>query len=74
MGGLQGVFALDEGEVFVVGDVLCVLDVKERLGETEVVDSVQQVRFALSVEADKAVDFIRKAEVGFADVFVVEDI
>ena len=43
-------------------------------GEREEVNRVEDVRFALPVEADEAVEFGGKLKRGFADVAIVEDI
>ena len=57
-----------------MGDVERVLGGESGFGEREEVDRVEDVRFALTVETDEAVEFGGKLKRSFADVAIVEDI
>ena len=57
-----------------MGDVEGVLGGESGLGEREQVDRVQDIRFALSVQSNEAVEFGRKLQTCLADVAVVQDI
>ena len=55
-------------------DIERILTCVSGFGEREEVDRVEDVRFALTVETDEAVEFGGKLKRGFADVAIVEDI
>ena len=55
-------------------DIKAVLRGESRLGETQQVNRVEDVRLSLSVEPDEAVEFGAELQTRFADVAVVEDI
>ena len=65
------VFALNQRKISVVRDVLRVLNIEERLGEAQVIDSVQQVGFALTVQSDKTIDLVRETQVCLADILII---
>ena len=55
-------------------DVQTILTCKRRFGKTQQIDRVQDIRFALSVESDEAVEFGTKLQTRLADIAVVENI
>ena len=69
---MEVVGALDHRHVLVVGDVLAIDGVVRRFGEAQVVDSVQYVGLALSVEPNETVELVREAELRFTDILVVD--
>lgn len=64
--------ALNHRHVLVVGDVLAINSVVRRFGETEVVDGVKDIGFALTVETNETIEFIRESELRFTDILVVD--
>jgi hypothetical protein len=56
-----------------VKDVLRINRIECRLGETQVIDCVQQVGLTLPVQADKTVKFVSKRQVCLADILEVDD-
>ena len=54
-------------------DILRVNGIERRLCETQVIDCVQQVGLALTVQADKTVKFVSKRQACLADILEVDD-
>jgi hypothetical protein len=44
----------------------------ETLAVAQVIDSVQQVGFALTVQSDKTIDLVRETQVCLADILIIE--
>ena len=66
--------SLHHGHLFAVRDIERVLGSEGGFGKREEIDSVQDVGFALSVNAHEAVEFGGKLKGGFADIAIIEDI
>ena len=64
---------LHHSHLLAVGDVHRVNSVVGGLGETEQIDGIVDIRLALSVQSDKAVQFIREVQLRLADILIIED-
>jgi len=69
---LGGIQTLHHRHRLGVGDVERIDGVVGRFGETEQVNAVEDVGFALSVEPDKAIQFIRKVQLRLTDILVIQ--
>ena len=69
---VKDILALNHSHVFVVRNILTINSVVCGLGETEVIDSIQQIGLALTVETNKTIELVREAKGGFSDILVVE--
>ena len=67
------ILTLYHGEVGFVADVLGVNGVEGGFGETQIVDGIQEVGFALTVLTDKTVEFVGKRKTRLVDVLEVDD-
>ena len=69
---VKDIAPLNHGHVLVVRNILTVNCIVGGFGETEVVDSIQQIGFALTIEPYKTVEFIRETKCRFSDILVVD--
>ena len=54
-------------------DVLRIDGIERRLGEAQIVDSIQQIGLTLTIKPDKAVELVGKRQVRLLDVLEIDD-